>query len=137
MTPKEFEGQINRLRSEWKNSYGAERTAVLWKVFSREDHETFACAIEWCLTHCRGAPLLDDLNRGMEEVKKANSSIRNEYYAKSFSGVLDEASKRTTADPHFVEACTKLLEDRLSGRINMDQFLQGCDLLDQAARQFA
>lgn len=50
---------------------------------------------------------------------------------------MQEAARTNrTADPEFVKACTKLLKDKLTGALTHDQFLEGCHLLDVAAREF-
>lgn len=140
MTHQDFDREISRLESQWRGGYGQERREILWTAFKDCPEMDFHDAVSECLANLRGAPLLEDLSKAVESAKTRR--ISNHYSSGmgsgSFVDTLNDAAKANqTTDPEFVKACTKLLSDRLAGRITYTQFLEGCDLLDAAADQIS
>jgi len=134
MTEEVFERQIQRLSSQWKNSYGPERKALLWEAFKNETDETFTDAVSECLGTLRGAPLVEDLSKACQNAKTRHFKQAH-YTEKSVLGEMYSlASKNRTADRDFVAQCLRLLTDYQNRKITKAQFEQGCDLLDQAAK---
>lgn len=128
-----YNTQIERLETQWPNSYGEERKAILWVAFKDTSNAVFAEAVSECIASHRAAPLLPDLSKAVEIAKTRENSYRGG--AGSVWGVVQQAAKQNkSASPEFVKACTKLLREKLDGKITHKQFLEGCDLLDEAAR---
>lgn len=134
MTKQEFEIQVERLNSQWPNGYRQERKALLWSAFQNVPIDDFQTAISFCITNCRGLPLLPEIDKAVNEAKAARftSEVRGR---SGIPQVLNEAADNNkTAEPEFVRACLKLLDDRTRGKLTMKQFLEGCDYLDEVAR---
>lgn len=134
MNENEFEAQIKRLRTQWPNSYGSERMEGLWSAFKGVSSSVFGEAISDCIANQRSAPLLSELSKAVETAKVRESSFRFDRSHSPLDAMQGAADSNKTADPEFVKACMKLLKDKLDGRISHDNFLQGCNLLDEAAR---
>lgn len=133
----EFLSEIERLRADWKNFYGPERVRVFWKAFAKESHEIFRGAVDHCIGTCRGAPMLEDLLRGIEVARRNETQARALYGIQSMSPMQvmrDAARVNRRADPEFVAACIKTLRERLDGKLTGEQFAQACDLLDETAK---
>lgn len=136
MTKDHFSEQLNRLRSEWPNSYGAERSLMLWDAFRNEQDARFERAVNRALQTLRSAPLVPELMRIFEELKIEDAHVARERAMGqgSFMQVLKDASKNNRrANPEYVKACLKVFQDRDAGRLTLDQFKQGCDFLDETA----
>lgn len=134
MQEKEFEIQVGRLTSQWRNDYGTERRALLWAAFKDAMGEDFRSAVDYCLASHRRAPLLDDLSKEIDQAKVRRQQSRGG--SSSFYGQLvDAAELNRKADPEFVKACLKHVSDFLGARMSREQFDQGCDLLDSVAKQ--
>jgi hypothetical protein len=131
MTPQEFQSQVNRLESQWPHSYGEERKALLWAAFSDVGVLEFKEAVSSCIANLRGAPLLDELSKAVETAKVRAHSYRPQT---GFWGVMKQAewNNKISSKDH-VAACLKLLSDFMAKRLTKEQFIQGCDYLDQAA----
>jgi len=132
-----FLRQLDRLKKQWPNSYGDERSARIWAVFKDLDDGTFVSMVDTAIDRMRQAPLAEDLSRLEAEVR--NRDLQNRVSSglggPSFAAPLQQAARKSSADPDFVKACLKLLRDKDTGRNTMAQFLEGCDALDQLARQ--
>jgi len=141
MNKEHFLKQLARLKSQWPNSYGDERSARIWTVFKDVMDDTFTGMIDIAIDRMRQAPLADDLGKFEQEVKNREFQNRVSYGAgrSQFGQVIGDAEKANnktkSADPDFVKACIKLLKDKTEGRITKAQFLEGCDALDQLAKQ--
>jgi len=130
----EFDLQLKRLRSQWGNSYGDERAAVLWKAFGTCSANDFAEAVTECLANHRSAPLVkeigDELTKASERRKESD---RMDYQARSTPiGQLEDALKKTP-NKEFAKECIKILQRKLNKAITPEQFEEACNLLDQAA----
>lgn len=51
--------------------------------------------------------------------------------------VQTAARANRKADTEYVKLCVKLLRDRLSGKLDQKQFLEGCDYLQEVASQLS
>lgn len=129
-----FNAQIGRLRTQWPNSYGAERTISLFEAFKDVSNTTFAEAISDCIANSRNAPLLTELTKAVEIAKVRENSYRGGNF--TFQSTLTKAATNNrVADPDFVKACVKLNNDFQAKKITREQFLQGCDWLDQTWKE--
>lgn len=132
MNHPEFDSQIDRLNSQWKNTYGHERRALIWKAFENVPIDDFRAAVDQCLAAHRGAPLLDELSKEVDLAKSRRLS--SEPRGGSFYGVINDAARaNTAADPDFVKAC--LAHIRRIGKIPADQYQRGCDEIETIAKQ--
>lgn len=84
--------------------------------------------------------MLEDLSRALEEVRvrRNNVLVRDGYASKgTFSDPLEWASRNNkSADTDFVKECLAHLRNKLSGKINKKQFMEGMGVLEQAALQY-
>ena len=137
MTGSEFDAQIARLESQWRGTYGQERRALLFSAFRNVPPEDFRDAVEQCLATQRAAPLLDVLTVEVDRAKTRR--MQNGYRAAGgfYETVADAAKSNQRADREFVRACLQLLRDKLGRKLTMEQFQQGCDMLDQVADQIS
>lgn len=122
--------------TQWPNSYGNERKKLLWAAFKDVEDWQFTDAVSEALASCRAAPLIEDLTRGVQQAKDRGfrQSVAKPV---NMNEILSDAEiLNTTADPEFVKTCVKLYRDYSDGLITKKQFNQGCDLLDQTAKQF-
>lgn len=136
MEHDEFDEQLVRLRTQWPHSYGDERVAILWRAFQRVSITDFADAVTECLASHRSAPLAKEVDKEIQEVQRRNAQdriYRGLGAARPMDPLVSAALENKTADPEFVKACMKLLRDKQNGVITHEQFLQGCDYLDQVA----
>ena len=131
-----FKKQIDRLRETYSDRYYPKpRIEQIWAVTKRETDGTFERAINWLIQTHRSPPLVPEILKAIERIKAEDKQrARESSGSADIYSQLQSASKRTTADPDFVKACLKLLRERLDGKLNHKQFIEGCDLLDEAAR---
>jgi len=80
--------------------------------------------------------LIEDLTRGVQQAKDRGFRQSVTKPVNPLEILSDAEMLNTTADPDFVKTCIKLLQDYQSGLINKKQFDQGCNLLDETAKQF-
>lgn len=139
MSPEVFKKQIDRIRSQWANAYGEERLKRIWATYGKSvSDDLFEEMVDMALDTMRSAPLADDFAKFEIECAKrrASSRVYDGLGATGFSGVMRDAAKNNkAADPEFVKLCVKLWNDKVTGKVNHKQFLEGCDALDQYARQ--
>lgn len=140
MTRTHFNSQIERLRSQWHGAYGPERLALLWHAWERVDDGVFTDVVDRALITQRAAPLAEDLARIEGELREERARARlGSTPGEAIGGIwgqMQRAARHTKGcDKEFVQACLKLLRDKLSGRLSHKQFLEGCDYLDQVAAQ--
>lgn len=141
MEMTQFHLQVERLRSQWKNSYGEERVLALWQVFRFTEEATFTEAVTQCLLTRIAAPLGEELLEAVEKVKQqAKDRVERDCGAMTKLTGTDfvtqvESADEGLADPEFVQACKSLLSDFQKKKITKAQFDQGCDMLDQTAAQ--
>lgn len=74
MTRVEFTTQIDRLKSQWGNSYGPDRVAALWVALERTDGDIFRQAVTQALLEHKTPPLLTELR---DEIKAVYESDRH------------------------------------------------------------
>lgn len=122
--------------TQWPNSYGNERKKLIWAAFKEVEDWQFTDAVTECLGSCRAAPLIEDLSKGVESAKRRGYQQELRKAVNPLEILSDAEMLNTTADPDFVKTCIKLLQDYQSGLINKKQFDQGCNLLDETAKQF-
>lgn len=94
-------------------------------------------AIDNLIAKSRAAPMIEELEEAINEarVRRIHSQARG---IGGFWETLREAEKNNkTADPEHAKACTKMLEDKLKGNLTRDQFLQGCEMMDTAAKIYS
>ena len=100
MEQAHFERQIQRLRSQWPNAYGEERTARIWLAFQRVQDAMFSRIVDRALDRSRTAPLVDDLGKLEQDVRAEIASNRPSGGNASLGSVLVHAAKaNTTAVP--------------------------------------
>lgn len=139
MTFEFFTNQMRRLNSQWKNSYGEERTKRLWTIWKNCEESLFAEIVDRGLDTYRAAPLTDDFAKLEQEVRNQRAKFRDYdgLTGGGFGQVLESAHKFAKYDDLSVrdrnKARIKLLNDFATGRITKKQFVQGCDFYDKAA----
>jgi hypothetical protein len=134
MNENHFKAEIKRLCSQWPNSYGTERLNLLWGAFRDVPESAFTDAVTDCLLNQRSAPLVDELSKAAELAKTRASSAR--ISGNAFANVLGEAATHTGhAEPDYVRACMAHLNRFLHKQITRAEFDEGCDRLDDLAKQ--
>lgn len=134
----EFNKEMARLNDQWPNAYRAEKTALIWTMVQKMDAGMFREVVDLALLSMRGAPLAEDFSRIENEVRNRAAQAR---VTSGFGGVgmlgqmQDMAKSNKRADPEFVALCLKHLRDFISGKITKETFEQGCQFLDETARQ--
>lgn len=77
--------------------------------------------------------MLEELGRAVDEAK-----VRRKVHGArgiNFAGIVKDAENANiTANPEFVKACMNVLKEKLEIQLSKSQFLEGCDLLDKAAK---
>jgi hypothetical protein len=138
MQKQTFSAQLDRLKSMWPNSFGAERVNLIFNAVKSMPDFWMEQTCNQFIADWRGAPVLKDFIQKINEQETRDAQNRVSsgggfVSGLGFLGELEYASKRTSASKEFVGECLKLLRDRLNNKISQAQFLQGCDLLDKAA----
>lgn len=137
MTKLTFENQMKRLATIWgQNNYHPEVIAILWRAFQNAFDEHFIAAIDQIIANHPARhkpPLLDHLDKALEEAKIRANAPRIE--GNAFANVLSTAasSEQASADPELVQACIRTFNEYVLGRISREQFLSACDALDNLA----
>lgn len=130
-----FDVEMGRLKNQWPNAYSAERIKILFNAFRNVANFDFRDAVTDCIANCKGAPLLKELT---EAVERARANYFN-------NKRIDEASQRNAflnipdsgaCDVEFKNKCVELYNAFMDKKISGEQFYQGCDLLDQAAKLY-
>lgn len=130
-----FESEMKRLKEQWPSSYSKERMITFYNAFKDVANFDFRDAVTDCIANSRSAPLLKELT---EAVIKA----KNNYFHQKR---IDEAEQKNaylnipddgTCDKEFKNKCMELYNSFMDKKITRDQFYQGCDLLDQAAKLY-
>lgn len=138
MTPAEFERQMARLRTQWANSYGDERTKILLQTFREVDAAIFHDAVTECLMRYRQAPLADEINREVEQARSRQKERAWQRSDGSILGVLKSAADTGRAsNPEIAEACVRLLERRLKNEITQADLEAGLALIESASVQLS
>lgn len=126
---------MKRLKEQWPNAYSKERMIVFFNAFKDVANFDFRDAVTHCLAHSKGAPLLPELTEAVAKAKAA-------YFMQKR---IDEADQRNaylnipddgTCDREFKNKCMELYNSFMDKKITREQFYQGCDLLDQAAKLY-
>lgn len=136
MTREHFKLQLGRLESQWPNSYGDERKGRLWLAFQNVPDEDFTRAVDFCLDESRSAPLVPELSKSVERAKyeSTQSRVSRGYGMEDPASLLKQAAvKDKETNKELVQRCLAHLQDFKAGKISMEHFQQGCDLLDRAA----
>lgn len=132
---EEFNLQINRLNSQWRNAYSDERRLLLWDAFRFVDYDDFRNAMDCLLLNSRALPMFDDMDKAINRAvsKKKERALAHHYasFDSIFSEAVDKANPESKA---FAKECLALLRDKQTGRITREQFFEGCSLLDTAAK---
>lgn len=132
-----FDAQLTRLKSRWPKTYDPELMKLVWDTFQKETNQKFTRIVTRAISVLRSSPLIPDLLKLQEEITvEDKNALRDRSLTDgSIRGVLENAQRNTKlASKEFVDHCMKLLNDLLAGRINMQQFHEGADLLDTAAK---
>jgi hypothetical protein len=137
-----FQDQVKRLMGVFgEKYYPPERSAMFWKSYSHLRDETFQEVVNLLIATQRSAPMLDDFERCLTEVKKSEQRRFREIADKQASGgyvsMLQNKANAET-DPQrraFAKRCVQHLMDKLNGKISGPQFYQGCNYLDDVAKQ--
>jgi hypothetical protein len=136
----DFKRQIDRLEGQWRSTYGEERKALLWQAFRAVPAEDFKSAVDDCLLRSRGAPLLGELDKAVNEAKhrRVSDHAYSGLGGLGLGDIINEAERaNTTVDPDFIRACRENFDRFISGRLTKAQFLEGCDALDAIANQLS
>lgn len=133
MEYSEFQTEMDRLRTQWPNAYGSEREALIFRAFRTADLNRFHECVSSLLVNCKGVPLLEDFCREFSKLSISNNSGRGG--PSDPFGILNRAARHTQANGEFVKACLKVVSDKNSGRLNLEQFHQACDWLDATAKE--
>lgn len=138
MNNETFKVQIQRLQTQWPNSYGEERLKRMWKLYEQLSNELFTEMVDEAIDTCRSAPLSEDFGKLEQVVQTRKAQQRYGSQLGSVGGVMHDAARSNkTADPELVNACMKLMNDLQTGKINKKQYFEGCDMIDQVAKRLS
>lgn len=139
MTKPCFEIQIKRLCETFGDKYyQPHRLTLFWQALNTYQDQQFERAVTRCIQTERAAPLIPALLKALDGVI-ASEKQRQRETALDFHtpyGALLNASNNTPANKDYVQACLKLIRDKISGRLNHAGFLEGCDFLEKNAGKF-
>lgn len=131
-----FQNQIKRLQNRWPRTYETELVAILWRAFKEIPDDLFIEATDHCIGNMRQAPMFQDLDEAVARAKSRKWESQARTGDGNISRIMEDAQRLNhKADPDFVAACVKTLNERLSGAITASQFKEGCRLLEQAANE--
>lgn len=137
MEKEHFEIQMKRLLSQWSSAYGSERTARIWVGFKSISNERFTEIVDRALDTCRGAPLVQDLAKLLDELEKEEANRRVHYgFGQGGFSLHQYERVNTRTNKEFVRASVQLYDDFQARRISETEFYQGCQLLGEAAKAF-
>jgi hypothetical protein len=127
---------MDRLKTQWPNAYEPERQKIFFNAFKDVSNFDFRDAVTHCLANSRSAPLLPELT---ESIAKARATYFNQKRideADQKNAFLNIPDDGQSCDKEFKNKCMELYNNYMDGKINREQFYQGCDFLDQAAKLF-
>ncbi len=132
MTNEEFTAELRRLETQWPNSYGPARRAVIFRAFEKVDVTLFRDAVNECLAAERSAPLVPELEREITSARQRGREISGAF---SSPAALLRAAAEHTPNHEFTSACMKVLSDKNTGKLTGEQFQQACNMLDETAER--
>lgn len=140
MEKKTFESQITRMIQTWgERHYPTERVTLYWRALQNVFDQDFIEATDLLIGNHRTAPMHEDITKRVEECKTrrlSGNSVSGFPTSGGFGSLLHNAAKlNKVADPDFVKASLQLLRDKLSGKLNHSQFIEGCGYLDTVSKQ--
>lgn len=130
-----FKTQIERLNTQWPNSYKEERMMVIFNAFRDVSNFDFRDAVTHCLGNSKGSPLVPELTDALQKVR-ANYFNQKRIDEATQRGIFNSIPDGGTCDKEFYKKCTELYNALIDKKITKEQFDQGCDLLDQAAKLY-
>jgi len=137
MTLPEFKEQIGRLKKIFGDKYYPnDRMQLMYECYKSTKYSYFEAAINYLVLNSRRAPLLEDITKALNRNvarRYSSGSLKNDTDIKirDFSDVLNIPGE--TSNPEFVQTCKAHLKNYWNGKIDLKQFLQGCDELDEMA----
>lgn len=140
MTIDCFQVQIKRLSSQWANAYGKERADIIWQLVKRLPDDFMVDSVNYFLGYSRSAPLAKEFEEQMARYETRAAQNRSSGGgAGGFAGLMGSALtafEATNPDAHrlaMARECVSLVRKKTLGQINMRQFGEGCDMIDQVA----
>lgn len=142
MTEAKFLEHMGRLKRMWPNAYPNERATLLFNAVKAMPDFWMEQTTNYFISNSRMAPLLEQFQEKIVsyEERKKEEALQDKQLS-GFGSVTGsnflsqmETAALTTENKEFAKRCTQLLRDKLEGKITEEQFRQGCDFLDQAAR---
>lgn len=140
MTRECFEKQIGRLSETFGDKYyQPHRLVLIWEAVRNYKDYEFEQAVTRCIQTERVAPLVPGLMKALDSVI---ASTRQRYRENAMAAIqtpldaLLHASNNTPANKDYVQACLKLIRDKIGGRLSHAGFLEGCEFLEKNAGKF-
>jgi hypothetical protein len=128
-----FQLQMRRLSTTYgERLYPTERLELIWRAFQNFPDFEFEAAIAECIGNHRSAPMVDDLNSVLSQIKRdrPGKRIHGDPIANEFNRL---ASSETRMDPDFIKMAQEILLKKREGKMNREQFSEACDYLDNWA----
>ena len=126
-----YDIEMQRLMSQWPHSYSEQRRKIFFNALRDVSNHDFREAVTQCLATCRSAPLLGELTEAVQVAR--TNYMQQKRMDDAARSMFDGIPETHWADKEFKDRCAQLLNDKLNKKITLEQFYQGCDLLDQAA----
>lgn len=122
MSPNVFQSQLERIRREWRNAFGEEKTSLLWKNVSRFTDEFMIEATDEFLANRRSAPVVNDFLEYESVFKKRQTERR---YRESDFNLLSYMDRLANFSPNkeFAKKCVKTLGLYLDKKIPFVEFI--------------
>ena len=133
VTADQFHLELERLRTQWPNSYGKEREALLFRAFRDVNADELREAVTDCLSSCRQAPLVAELTKAVEAARNRSRERRWRGDGGLLSVMERAAENNRTASPEHVRKCVELVRGKIDGRLTATQFDEGVRLLEIAS----
>lgn len=141
MEPGCFRVNMQRLRNEWKNSFGEEKTQLFWNKLKHLPDEFMEDATNEFIANRRAAPILNDFFSYQDEFAKRQTEKSARDRAVSMGTFTADAlnevyNPENYTDPEIrarIKGRIELLGQKQCGKISNKIFQEGLDFYDQCA----
>lgn len=141
MNDAAFRTQIDRLKEVYgEKAYPVERMKIMFNAVKAMPDYWMESSVNEFIGNHRQAPLLEAFLKKIDEHREKeryDNAHENRSGVSGFGKLgtsLGEAALYS-ANQSFSKACTSLIRKKQEGKINYEDFLHHCDLLDEAAQE--
>lgn len=137
MTNKVFREQMEKLKTQWKNSYGDERMILFWEKFKSFTDEEFTAAVASLLLTRSAPPLGNEIIAELEKIRRSALERKALYTGPTnmLQVIRHVGNNSDNIKREYIDACIDLFTKFSSGKLNRKQFDDGLEYLKSAARK--